>query len=141
MFTIQNPLSPSFSGQLKYNLLAGGWKYLNLTSPSKWFLSLDKYGDTAWSQDKRAKFATPKYATLAYWLLWIKVSWETVHAKRTLSPSSLSPWKQEVKKSQVKVTLSAPGGKEIPLSSDTGNSGPRKQCKLGLVSSLISTQA
>ena len=32
-----------------------------------------------------AKFATPKYATLAYWFFWIKVTWETASARRTLT--------------------------------------------------------
>lgn len=40
-----------------------------------------------WTLPKEFRAGCPKYATLAYWLIWIKVTQETASAGRILSPS------------------------------------------------------
>ena len=36
-----------------------------------------------------SRWATPKYATMAYWLFWIDVAWETADARKKLWPTSV----------------------------------------------------
>ena len=36
-----------------------------------------------------SRWATPKHATMAYWLFWIDVAWETADARKKLWPTSV----------------------------------------------------
>ena len=40
--------------------------------------------------------ATPKYTNMTYWLCWITVTGTIADTRKTLWPSSFSPWKQEI---------------------------------------------
>ena len=98
-------LMPYYPKNIIQNIISvafGLWRFLKHVSVLKpWhiFHELEKT-KPRWCWDSR--WVTPKYATMAHWLFWIDVAWETADARRKLWPTSV-PLKAENKSPMWKV--------------------------------------